>query len=338
MLVAQAAAPTQRLNVPAPPMLTDVVIVNWNSKELLRRCLRSLAALDPGERQGIGRVVVVDNASTDGSADVPDLAAQLPLEVMSNSSNMGFAAACNRGAAAGCGGAILFLNPDVVVAAGAIARPAGHLAAGEAAQIGIVGIKLCDADGTPQRCTVRFPTPLRLCAQSIGLDRLLPGLGVGVFDSGWDHATTRDVDQVMGAFLVIRRSLFQSLGGFDERFFVYYDDVDLCYRARLAGWRSVHLAEAHAEHDGQGTTRQVKDVRLFYILRSRLLYARKHFSKPGQTAVALATLALEPVSRAALLLARGSFSELRDLAKGYLLLYAAAPRLNDPRLRRLPVM
>ena len=263
------------------PVRVDIVIVNWNSGGLLRRCLEALAA-SVREESCVGRVIVVDNASRDGSAEVADLDAALPLLILRNEVNRGFAAACNKGAAQGCSGQILFLNPDVVVRPGALLAASRALAEGEAQRIGILGILLVDEHGATQRCTARFPTPWALLGRSAGLDRWLPSLVPPAFVTDWDHETTRDVDQVMGAFLLIRRDLFESLGGFDERFFVYYDDVDLCLRARDAGWRRVHFAGASAMHEGQGTTRAVKDIRLFYLLRSRLLYARKHFGPVRQ--------------------------------------------------------
>jgi GT2 family glycosyltransferase len=84
------------------------------------------------------------------------------------------------------------------------------------------------------------------------------------------------VDQLIGAFFVVRRSLFESLGGFDERFFVYYEEVDFSWRARQAGYSSVYLPGVHALHHGEASSGQVKGRRLFYLLRSRALYARKH--------------------------------------------------------------
>jgi GT2 family glycosyltransferase len=103
----------------------------------------------------------------------------------------------------------------------------------------------------------------------------------------------------MGAFFLVRRDVFEALGGFDERFFVYYEDLDFSLRARAQGWRSVYLATAQAFHRGQGTTEGATARRTFYFCRSRILYARKHFSTMGALAVALATLALEPLARLA---------------------------------------
>jgi GT2 family glycosyltransferase len=111
------------------------------------------------------------------------------------------------------------------------------------------------------------------------LDRLCPTLLPPHFLADWDHGDTRSVDQVMGAFLMIRRTLFEQLGGFDERFFLYYEDVDLCLRVRQASGRVVYFAGARAHHIGGGTTEAVKDQRLFYLatgkVQPRLSYCSK---------------------------------------------------------------
>jgi hypothetical protein len=144
----------------------------------------------------------------------------------------------------------------------------------------------------------------------------------------WDHETTRSVDQVMGAFLMIRRALFERLKGFDERFFVYFEDLDLCLRIKQQGWSVEHFAGSSAIHEGQGTTRTIVGTRLFYSWRGRLLYAAKNFSRSGLLACLLATLFLEPPIRIAAALGKGSAKDVRSVLSAYRLLLAALPRLS----------
>ena len=302
----------------------DIVIVNWNAGALLSDCISSMAGIEQKAFR-IGQVVVVDNASTDGSADRLDGLAggNIPLEVVHNSANRGFAAACNQGAARGTGDWILFLNPDTRLFADSLDRAMAFASADPT--IGALGIALVDATGERQRSCARTPTPVRLVAQSIGLDRLLPGVFPPHFMTGWDHADTRDVDQVMGAFLMIPRPLFERLGGFDERYFVYFDDVDLCLCVRQAGYRVVHYAGATAFHQGCGTTDGVRDRRLFYSLRSRLLFTAKHYGPLARLAVSMATLIAEPLSRLAQAVLRRSPADAGAVLRGTGMLWRDLP-------------
>lgn len=310
-----------------------IVTVNWNAGALLRDCVASVpAALIGGV--ALERMVVVDNASHDGSADGLDAAgAGLPLTVLRNADNRGFAAACNQGAANSVADVLLFLNPDTRLSAASLAPALAYLEDPTNARVGALGIRLIDETGHTQRCCARAPTPARLVAQSLGLDRAFPGLFPPHFMTEWDHADTRPVDQAMGAFLMIRRALFEELGGFDERFFVYFDDVDLCLRVRQAGWGIVHVAGASAYHRGGGTTDRVRDIRLFYGLRSRLLFVAKHHGLPTVAAVTLATLLLEPLTRLGHAILRRRPDDAVEVLRGSGRLWADLPRLL-PRLLR----
>jgi N-acetylglucosaminyl-diphospho-decaprenol L-rhamnosyltransferase len=326
-LIAGPVMTTSRPGPKAPSSgRLDVVIVNWNSGQRLRRALEALAT-SPEDVAFISKLIVIDNASTDGSAELHDFAGTLPLHIVSNKENLGFAAACNQGASMGTADALLFLNPDVRICPGALTKSRDFLFADDRARVGAVGVKLIDEDGVTQHSCARFPTAWRLVAQSAFLDRLAPSLFAPHFMLEWDHETTRSVDQVMGAFLMMPRALFERLKGFDERFFVYFEDLDLCLRIKQQGWSVVHFAESSAIHEGQGTTRAIVGTRLFYSWRGRLLYAAKNFSRGGLLACLLATLFLEPPARIAAALGKGSAKDVRSVLSAYRLLLAALPRL-----------
>ncbi len=275
----------------------DVVIVNWNAGELLRACLASIGgALDGSFR--LGRVVVVDNASTDGSAEGhEDLG--LPLTVIGNAQNRGFGAACNQGAAGSTADYVLFLNPDTRLFGDSLARPLEFMEREENAGVGVSGIQLVDESGAVAKSCARFPRPATFLWIATGLDRLLPRAGLGYRMTEFDHRESRRVDHVMGAFYLVRRSVFERLGGFDEDFFMYFEDVDFSKRVAKLGLESRFLAGARAFHAGGGTSRRVKARRLAYFLRSKLLYARKHHPGWRARAAAAATLVVEPVFRCA---------------------------------------
>src|SRR5262249_42876882 len=137
----------------------------------------------------------------------------------------------------------------------------------------------------------------------------------------WDHATSEEVDHVIGAFFLVRRQLFEILNGFDERFFVYLEDLDFSYRASRSGWRSYYLASARARHIGGGCSAKVKAPRLFYALRSRLLYCDKHFGRVSATSVLLASIITEPISRIMRAIWHRSHEELQETLQAYGMLF-----------------
>src|SRR5438132_1856023 len=220
---------------PAVERCVDVVIVNWNAGPLLRECAESVVA--PG-RGLVSGVVVVGNDSSAGSDRSIERLAGVTL--IRAGENLGFARACNLGAASGGAEFLLFLNPDTRLLPDSLAPVIGFMRRAESADVGICGIQLVGENGAVARNCARFPSAAGFVARTAGLDRVSPAFSH--FESEWDHATTREVDQVMGAFFLVRRSVFDSLQGFDERFFVYFEDLDLALRARRAGWSSVYFA------------------------------------------------------------------------------------------------
>jgi GT2 family glycosyltransferase len=267
----------------------DVVIVNWNSRSLLRDCVGSLDRSTTAQQLNI---VVVDNNSSDGSADGLN-PAQIQLDLVRNIQNRGFAGACNQASKRGNAPLLLFLNPDVCVGPDTVERAARFLTDASNPKIGIVGVQLLDSGGHIQRSCARRPTVQTLLLRTMFLDRLFPAFVPSHFLNEWDHCDTRQVDQVMGAFLMIRRALFQALGGFDERFFLYYEDVDLCLAAQEAGWSIVHFAGTQARHIGRGTTEPIKDHRLYYEARSRVQYTAKRHGRASAIALGLCILLFE---------------------------------------------
>jgi len=187
--------------------------------------------------------------------------------------------------------------------------------------VGVVGIQLVEETGEIARSCSRFPTLGVFVAQATGLNRLPPFSAMSTHMSEWAHDSTRDVDHVIGAFYLMRRGLFETLGGFDERFFVYLEDLDLSLRVRQAGYRSVYIADVQAFHAGGGTSRQIKAHRLFYSLRSRLLYGFKHFSPVQAWALVFLTMCLEPLTRTVFSLLSDGWSGVRNTWRAYAMLF-----------------
>jgi GT2 family glycosyltransferase len=289
------------------------VVVNWNSGTQLQECLGSL--------QNVCPAIVVDNASTDGSCDGVDALAN--VTVIAANENLGFGKACNLGASRAQTEYLLFLNPDATVFPGTMEHVLLVMAEPAYSNVGICGVQLVDSAGAVSRSCARFPSAAIFAAEAIGLDKFIPRLGLLMSD--WHHNSTQHVDHVIGAFFLVRTELFKSLHGFDERFFVYLEDLDFSYRAKQAGWKSLYLADVQAFHRGGGTSDQIKARRLFYVLRSRLLYANKHFGFWGALVTFLSTLFLEPVSRSVLALLRRSWSDLKETWQAYGMLWRWLP-------------
>ena len=302
----------------------DIIIVNWNAGQQLRQCLDSIVSIKQDGFK-ISRVVVVDNASTDGSVNgLDDL--RLPLTIIRNKMNFGFAKGCNMGAWGSRAEYLLFLNPDTFLYETSLSTAIIFMESEDKKNVGIVGIRLVDEHCEFLPSCARYPTPARFFSKMFGLDRLFPSFFPRHFMSEWDHKKSRVVDQVMGAFFLVRRQLFEMLCGFDEQFFVYFEDVDFSLRAKQAGWTSYYLAESKAYHRGQGSSDQVKGTRLFYNLRSRILFGYKHFDGPSAIVLALGTILIEPLNRVVLGAIHLSGREMRETIEGYLLLWSEVPK------------
>jgi len=311
--------------------VVDIIIVNWNAGSLLRDCVHSI-----GEAGQVGfefgQVVIVDNGSTDGSLD--RLASPtLPLKIIRNTENKGFAAACNQGAQGSRADYLLFLNPDTRLFADSLSVPLAFMESGQNQSVGICGIQLIDEHAEVSRSCTRFPTMRMFYSKIFGLDRLFPGFFQSHFMEEWEHTESREVDHVIGAFFLLRRRLFEQLDGFDVRFFVYLEDLDFSLRAKKSEWSSYYLADARAYHQGGGTSEQIKAKRLFYSLRSRILYGYKHFSSRQATLLLVATLCFEPFTRLTFNLLQGAFKSASETISGYLMLYRALPEIMTVALK-----
>ncbi|HWR45834.1 glycosyltransferase family 2 protein [Sporomusa sp.] len=308
----------------------DIVIINWNSGDQLKNCLDSIVETDK-DNFILERVVVVDNASSDGSSDYLDF--NLPLEIIRNPQNRGFGVACNQGAKESDADYILFFNPDACLYKDSLTKCVAFMDKIENSGVGILGIQLLDQYGIISRTCARFPTLSRFLSKMIGADKIFPRHCRSHFMTEWDHKQSREIDHVIGAFFFVRNNLFKNLGGFDELFFVYLEDLDFSCRARQAGWKSFYLTEAQAFHKGGGTSDQIKATRLFYSLRSRIQYSYKHFNALEALTVLVGTLSIEFLARILFAIGKLSLSDLSETFQGYQKLWVNLPRMGYDRWR-----
>ncbi len=295
--------------------MVDIVIVNWNSGDFLKKCLHTVFTAK--NERIISRVFIIDNNSADTSLE--QIEPNNKTVLIRNAENLGFSKACNQGFRLCTAPYVLLLNPDAQLLDETLSSCFAFMNDNNKADI--LGCKLLDDIGNISKSCARFPTAIRMCFEATGLSKIAPGIFTPAsLMTDWDHTESRFVDQVMGAFIFMRISVFEKAGYFDERFFVYYEELDFSERLSKMGGRSYFNASISAIHSGGGTTRAVKGYRLFLNLRSRLQYAKKHFKYPSYLMVKFCTMIIEPFSRTFFLLITGKFREIKDVIKGYKLL------------------
>lgn len=263
----------------------SIIIVSWNVRELLAACL---AALPRGPQ-----VIVVDNASTDGSAQmVRDRFPEVLL--LANRENRGFTGGNNDGLKLAAGQLILFLNPDTVVDANALPRMLDYLEAHPS--VGVVGPQLRYGDGALQSSRRRFPTLMTALMESTPLAwhwpaRLNPWARRYHLDDQPANQT-QEVDWLVGAALMTRREVLDGVGAFDEGYFMYSEELDWQRRVKRAGWKIVYLPEAVITHYEGKSSEQVIAARHIRFNRSKVRYFEKHHGEATATCLRLALLTM----------------------------------------------
>ncbi len=243
---------------------TAAIVVTYNSADDLPVCLTSLALA------GLDEVVVVDNASVDDSACV---AAEYGANVVCSPQNRGYASAVNRGAAAVRADTYLVLNPDTEVSAHLL--PVLRERLRQEADVAVVGPLVRNPDQTVQLSCRRFPSVTAGVLHGfLGLVWENNPFSRWYLMADWDHASPSDVDWVSGAAMLIRREAFEEVGGFDEGYFMYVEDVDFCWRLRQAGWRVAYEPRACVSHVG-GTSSTKAPYRLLIAHHRSMLRFEK---------------------------------------------------------------
>lgn len=249
----------------------SILVVNWNVRDLLRRCLQSILANLPACQL---EIIVVDNGSTDGSVEM--VRTEFPqVHLIANPDNRGFPVANNQGLAVARGRYVLLLNPDTEVVGNALETMVAFADAHP--DVGVVGPMLLNPDGTVQSSRRRFPTLLTAVFESTWLQPYAPRRLLAryyVLDRPDDEV--QDVDWVTGAALMARREAIEQVGPLDEGFFMYSEELDWCRRFREAGWRVVYLPTARVIHYGGKSSEQVLPARHIHFQRSKIRYFRKH--------------------------------------------------------------
>lgn len=261
----------EQLNRNEVSVLLSIIVVNWNTRDLLAQCLESIYANPP---RGEFEIIVVDNGSEDGS--VAMVRNQFPMVfLIENKHNSGFATANNQAIRCAHGQNVLLLNPDTVVMPDALDALIQFIENTPIA--GAAGSMLLNPDGTLQHSCHPAPTLGRELWRLFHLDALHP---LALYPMNrWPIDLPRAVDTVQGASIIVRREMVDEVGVFDDSFFMYSEEVDWCLRIRRAGWQIYWVPGSRVVHYGGQSTRQVATAMFLQLYRAKVQYFRKHYGK-----------------------------------------------------------
>jgi len=251
----------------------SVVLINYRSRDPLLACL---AALPAGVGALASETLVIDNASGDGSAEAA-IAAHPGARLLSNRENVGYARAVNQGVAATSGAFVMIMNPDCEVRPGAVQRLVEHL--GAHPRTALAGPRILNPDGSLEYSARGFPDAFTFLFNRYSLfTRLFPANPYSrrYLMTDWDHASTRGVDWLSGACLVARRAAVEQVGGMDEAFFMFNEDVDWCRRMHDAGWGVDYVHDAVVVHHIGASRKRTANRVILERHRGMIHYFRKH--------------------------------------------------------------
>ena len=257
-------------------MELSIVIVNYNSKGYLNKCLASIY----WETKDLDfEVLVVDNASTDNSLALMEQAFPR-IKVIRNKHNLGFSAANNLGIKASTGKYILLLNHDTEIKGNAIKKLVDFM--DEDRSVGACGPKVLNSDGSLQhQCKRGFPTPTSILFYISGLSKLFPKNGTisHYLMTHLDPDKIGEVDALSGACMLLRRTTIDKVGLLDDQYFLYGEDIDLCYRIKQAGFKIYYVPRAEIIHYGGVGSRIMSHKNIIEFHRSMLIFYKKHYRK-----------------------------------------------------------
>jgi GT2 family glycosyltransferase len=250
----------------------SIVVVNWNTKELLRRCTESIFR---ETKEVVIEVIIVDNGSADGSAEA--IQQEFPnVHIIRNNENKGFAAASNQGIEISRGRYVLLLNSDLEMVDRTIDKIVRFADANSCA--GVVGCKIINFDDSVQPSCFTFPSFTNLLFRTFYLNKFFPRHHVFGREcmTWWSYDDTIEVEAVKGCFMFVRRSAIEQVGVLDEIFFLYFEESDWCYRMRQHGWKTIFTPSAKVMHVGGAAAERAGAVSLLHFVHSQQLFFNKY--------------------------------------------------------------
>ena len=244
----------------------SVVILNWNTRKLLKQCLKSLISNLKSQISNV-EIIVVDNASHDGSQQM--IRSEFPkVKIIQNENNLGYAKGNNVGIAVAVGKYVMLLNTDIIIKKGAVKKLVEFLDKNQ--EIAIVGPKILNTNGSPQSSCGRFPSLI------VSLVMLFKEHFGGSDLVRWSPKSSQYVDWLVGAAFIARKEVFEKIGGFDEKIFMYMEEVEWFYRSKLAGFKTYFLIKPEVVHLERGSSKSGKKDPILNIYRGLIYFYRKH--------------------------------------------------------------
>jgi len=254
-------------------IMVSVIIVTWNSKDFLIKCLNSISE---GCANLAYEIIVVDNASVDNTTNfIRENYSE--VKIIENDTNLGFAAACNQAAQISSGKYLFLLNPDTILSRNSVADLIHFIE--NKSWVGAVGPQLLDNPGQITNSVRWFPAMLQSLVKDTVLGKILFWVKPGRLMHLLPMDKASSVDHVSGGAMLIKKEVWKELNGMDERFFMFYEDVDLCKRIINLGYNIYYLPTVQIIHVGGGSRHQDRSSAFFYSIRSKFLYFEKYYPK-----------------------------------------------------------
>ncbi len=294
--------------------MIDIIIVNYFSALKIKGLLESIYNSDID--QALLNIIIVSNSNEQA---LHNLSIKNNTRIITNATNIGFGNACNKAVTECNGKFILLLNPDTCMFKNTLSCTLQFMSQNK--DVTVLGVKHLLSNGSVAVSCSRFPHLHNYLNDIFGLSKISPG----VFKGGslmheWDHSSSGEVDQVMGAFMCIRRTFINEHGFMDPRYFVFGEDMDFCKKVWENGGKVFYNADISIIHEG-GSTDNISHVRLCYSLEGKLTYAYKHLSKLKYIILLGAVLFIEPVTRTVFSLLKGDKKLIKETIKGYAMFY-----------------
>ncbi len=294
----------------------SIIIVNWNSGTYLKECVDSILASEELAIDDI-EIIIVDNASNDNSIEFAYALSN--VNVIRNIENVGFAKACNIGVNNAKAEFILLLNPDTKVLPDTLNLSLEFLKSHS--EYSVLGIKQINEKGDIQKGCCYIPTFSTSFNAFTGLNKISNSIFPSFKMIDWAHNEDREVGHVIGSFYLLKKTVWQSVDGMDESYFLYYEDLDLSVRLTYSQKKIFYWTGAEISHAGGGTSEQIKAQRLYYSVQSRLIFVRKHFSGIKKILLVFTLYFIEPIIRLSISLIKFKKKTFSETWRAYSKLY-----------------